>query len=63
MRGGSRFVNWFSVVLKSAFAVVGMAVLIEKDYMIDTFIFIRILNQLRVFVTRSRHKCSIGLNR
>jgi hypothetical protein len=25
--------------------------------------FIRILNQLRVFVTRSRHKCSIGLNR
>jgi len=31
--------------------------------MIDTFHFNHILNQLRVFVTRSRHKCSIGLNR
>jgi hypothetical protein len=27
------------------------------------FISHHILNQLRVFVTRSRHKCSIGLNR
>ncbi|MFX0197112.1 MAG: hypothetical protein ACFFCW_13375, partial [Candidatus Hodarchaeota archaeon] len=34
-----------------------------KNYMINTFHFHRLLNQLRVFVTRSRHKCSIGLNR
>ena len=32
-------------------------------YFKDAWLFIRSLNQLRVFVSRSRHKCWIGLNR
>jgi len=35
----------------------------QMKYLIITFNSHRLLNQLRVFVTRSRHKCSIGLNR
>jgi hypothetical protein len=35
----------------------------RKSDTINTFHSHRLLNQLRVFVTRSRHKCSIGLNR
>jgi hypothetical protein len=35
----------------------------KKNNMIEILYRHRLLNHLGVFVTRSRHKCSIGLNR
>jgi len=53
-----------NMATKRTFLITGLYQMSELTvYMINTFHFIRILNQLRVFVTRSRHKCSIGLNR
>jgi len=57
--GGNRYLR---INLNQFLCVADVACLMFVEYTIYTLLRRRLLNHLRVFVTRSRHKCSIGLN-